>query len=71
MYLPPVVVCSGEEEEDLPLLHPDFLSLLRDVLEVVVDHDEDLPIPLLHPDPHPDYCGGQDVVRTLQHYASC
>ena len=53
-YLPPVVVCSREEEENLSLLHPDLLSLLRDVLEVIVDHDKDLSVSLLHPDPHPD-----------------
>lgn len=53
-YLPPVVVCSREEEEDLPFLHPDLLAILRDVLEVIVDHDKDLPVSLLHPDPHPD-----------------
>ena len=52
-YLPPVVVCSREKKKDLPLLHPDLLPLLRDVLEVIVDHDKDLPVPLLHPDPHP------------------
>ena len=53
-YLPPVAVCSREEEENLPFLHPDLLAILRDVLEVIVDHDKDLPVSLLHPDPHPD-----------------
>ena len=51
-YLPPVIVGSGEQQEDLAFLHPDLLAVLGDVLEVVVDDDEHLPVPILHPDPH-------------------
>ena len=42
-YLPPVIVGFREEEQHLPLLHPDLLALLRDVLEVIADHHEDVP----------------------------
>ena len=70
-YLPPVVVCSREKKKDLSLLHPDLLPLLRDVLEVIVDHDKDLPVSLLHPDPHPteavEDTGGrcQDMIAVM------
>ena len=53
LYLPPIIVGFREEEQHLPLLHPDLLALLGDILEVIADHHKD--VPTLQPHAHPPH----------------
>ncbi len=48
-HLPPVVVGLGKQQEDLTLLHPYPLAVLRAVLEVIADHHETVSASASHP----------------------